>query len=265
MTWGLKTSILGPVQEWKLSFLSDLECSPFLTLISLVDPLSHKTCTVAGVADNYMKGPISYSATIISISSVNRYNGNSWEFFKCSPASLAEHENVPVWNGWCRVTQAVLCPHILTSQIAEHSWDRLEPESAFSRGWGLRLQTKDGFLNPAPCDTELHSQSCRRSHEPSCPFSERANIFALSSPQLRFFFLRRQKCSNYHSDIFGFLLHYKDKHVLHLAQTVFINEKEKKHLQSAAPGWSAGSCVYSEACGKYLRRLKDYRRSCLIS
>lgn len=46
--------------------MSDQDCPPFLTLISLIDPLSHKTCAVAGVADNYMKGPFSYSATIIS-------------------------------------------------------------------------------------------------------------------------------------------------------------------------------------------------------
>lgn len=93
----------------------------------------------------------------------------------------------------CWVTQAVLCPHMLTSQIAEHSWDRLEPESACSclcehenRGWGRRLQTKDGVHSLVSCGTELHSQSWRRSHEPSCPFSEKAHIFTLSSPQLYF-------------------------------------------------------------------------------
>lgn len=48
-----------------------------------------------------------------------------------------------------------------------------------------------------------------------------------------FFFLRRQKCSHHYSHVFRFLLHYRDKHVLRLPQTVFINEKEKKKQASA--------------------------------
>lgn len=173
------------------------------------------------------------------------------------------------WVCWCRVTQAVLCPHMLTSQIAEHSWDRLEPESASSRlsehekrGRGLRLQTKDGSLNPVSSGTELHSQSRRRSHEPSCPFSENANIFALSSPQLCFsplisskpsvqgqtqshdwfFFksLRIQKCWQYYIHIFRFLF------FTFTTNYIYQWNGEKTYLQSAAPGWSAGPCVCSD-------------------
>lgn len=172
--------------------------------------------------------------------------------------------------GWLMQT------HTLTSQTAECSWDRLEPESASSRlcehkhwGWGLHLQKKDGFLNPASCGTELHSQSWRRSHEPSCPFSEKANVFAFSSPQLCFSpliaskpsgwrqsqshdccdlvfsFLRRHKCSHHYSHIsFSSALQRLTRSTF---TTNFLYQwKEKKKLQSAAPGWSAGSCVYSD-------------------
>lgn len=133
----------------------------------------------------------------------------------------------------CWVTQAVLCPHMLTSQIAEHSWDRLEPESACSclcehenRGWGRRLQTKDGVHSLVSCGTELHSQSWRRSHEPSCPFSEKANIFTLSSPQLYFSPLTATICPDKLSHmivviLFSFFSGDKNVHTITVTSFVF--------------------------------------------
>lgn len=44
------------------------------------------------------------------------------------------------------------------------------------------------------------------------------------------FFLWRWKCTHHDSHIFQYLLHYKDKHVLRLPQSVLINEKEKKTI-----------------------------------
>lgn len=208
--------------------------------------------------------------TRVSILRVNRYNGNSWEFFKCYPASLTEHENVPVWNGFVDA-QAVLCPYMLTSRIAEHSWDRLEPESASSlcehenRGWGLRLQTKDGFLNPPSCGTELHSQRRAQSELETLSWTKlpflresqhlcivvTATVFfhshcfkTICQRQTQshvccdvFFFLRTQKSSHHYSHIFCFFPHYKDKRVLRLPQSVFINEKEKNICSQLLERW----------------------------
>lgn len=143
------------------------------------------------------------------------------------------------WVCWCRVTQAVLCPHMLTSPIADHSWDRLEPESASShlseqekRERGLRL----GWL-PKPC--VLWNRAAQSEPETlswtELPFLRESQhlctvvtttVFPLSEPSVQrltqshdccgrgWLLLRVQKCSHYYIHIFCFLLHYKDKHFL---------------------------------------------------
>lgn len=87
--------------------------------------------------------------------------------FRTRPAK--QHENVYCLSGWYGVTEVIPRPHVLPSQIAEHSWDRLEADPAPSpfckhkrQGRGLPPGKKNGFLKATSCGTVLRIQRGER-------------------------------------------------------------------------------------------------------
>lgn len=106
----------------------------------------------------------------------------------------SKSENVYCLSGGYGVMEVVSRPHVLPSQIAEHSWDRLEADPAPSplckhkrQGRGLPPRRKNGFLKATSCGTALHIQRKERrterhrcSHEPNCPFSKETKVLQCS-------------------------------------------------------------------------------------